>query len=122
MNPDRLDTLFLALASAHRRRMLDLIVEMPGCSVNDVSKHFDMTRIAVMKHLNVLEEADLIVSERNGRRREMYFNAVPLQLVHDRWTDAYSRFWAGRTVDLKRAAEADAAAPEPEPQEASRRD
>ncbi len=96
-----MDAVFQALSSATRRRMLDIIKEMPGCSVNDVCKYFDISRIAVMKHLRVLEEAELIISRKAGRSRELYFNAVPIQLIYDRWTTEYSKFWASQVTELK---------------------
>lgn len=96
-----MDAVFQALANRHRRKILDLVKEMPGCSVNDVCKYFEMTRIAVMKHLNVLEQADLIISRKPGRTRELFFNAVPIQMVYDRWTTEYSRFWASQVTDWK---------------------
>ena len=85
--------------------MLDLIKDMPGCSVNDVAKYFEITRIAVMKHLRVLETAGLVVSRKQGRTRELYFNAVPIQLIYDRWTTEYSKFWASKVTDIKFALE-----------------
>lgn len=96
-----MDSVFQALSSEHRRKILDLVKSMPGCSVGDVSKYFDMSRIAVMKHLKVLEEAQLIISEKQGRTRELYFNIVPIQLIYDRWTTEYGRFWASQVTDLK---------------------
>jgi predicted transcriptional regulator len=96
-----MDAVFHALASASRRRILDLIKGMPGCSVNDVCKYFEMSRIGVMKHLGVLEEADLIISRKSGRTRELYFNAVPIQLIYDRWTNEYPALWSGRMADVK---------------------
>ena len=91
----------MALAHAGRRRMLDVIKGMPGCSVNDVVKYFEMSRIGVMKHLRLLEEAGLVVSRKTGRVRELYFNAAPIQMVHDRWTTEYASFWASKAMDLK---------------------
>ena len=101
MKPDSMDAVFRALASETRRRVLDIVKDQPGCNVNDVSTFFDMSRIAVMKHLRILETADLIVSEKEGRSRRLYFNAVPLQMVYDRWTTEYSAFWAERLTDIK---------------------
>ena len=101
MTPESMDLTFHALAHAHRRRILDLVKGMPGCSVNDVAKYFETSRIAVMKHLRVLEAAGLVVSQKRGRVRELYFNSVPIQLIHDRWTTEYSRFWASQVTDLK---------------------
>lgn len=81
--------------------MLDVIKEIPGCSVNDVVKYFSMSRIGVMKHLRLLEDAGLIVSRKTGRVRELYFNAAPIQMVYDRWTTEYAAFWASKAMDLK---------------------
>ena len=101
MNPDSMDSLFHALAHAGRRKILDIVKNNPGSRVTDVCAHFDVSRIAVMKHLNLLEDAGLIVSEREGRVRRLYFNVVPIQLMYDRWTDEYSSYWAGRMADIK---------------------
>ena len=60
-----------------------------------------MSRIGVMKHLKILVDAKLLISRKNGRSRELYFNAAPIQMIYDRWTDEYSTFWATQAVDLK---------------------
>ena len=95
------DDVFRALAHAARRRILDILREHPGANVNEVCAFFDTSRIAVMKHLRVLEEASLVVSRREGRSRRLYFNAVPIQMIYDRWTTEYSALWARRLTDLK---------------------
>lgn len=95
------DSVFLALGHPTRRRLLDLLKVMPGATLNDLSKYFPVSRIAVMKHLDFLEAADLVVSRRVGRMRQMYLNAIPLQLIHDRWATEYGGFWAARVLDLK---------------------
>ncbi|MDX1507410.1 MAG: helix-turn-helix domain-containing protein [Woeseiaceae bacterium] len=100
-----MDNLFHALASAPRREILDIVKDRPGCSVMEVSRHFDVSRIAVMKHLNVLEKANLLISEKQGRTRKLYFNATPIQMIHERWTTEYSAMWAARLTDFKRAVE-----------------
>ena len=101
MKPESMDNVFQALSSQARRQMLDIIKSLPGCSVNDVSKYFDISRIAVMKHLRVLEEAQLVTSQKKGRSRELFFNAVPIQMIYDRWTTEYSSFWSSQVTDLK---------------------
>ena len=105
MKIETMDAVFHALASASRRRLLDLVKSMPGCSVSDVCKYFEMSRIGVMKHLQVLEEAELIISRKSGRKRELFFNAAPIQMVYDRWTTEYSALWASHAVDIKFKAE-----------------
>lgn len=99
--PNLTDLVFQALASRMRRRLLDLIKQNPGCCVNDLCEHFDVSRIAVMKQLNLLVHAQLAISKKVGRKRELYFNAAPIQLIYDRWTTEYSAFWASQAVDLK---------------------
>lgn len=101
MKPESMDKVFKALSSGVRREMLDIVRDDPGCSVAAVSGHFDVSRIAVMKHLNVLEEAGLLISEKKGRQRCLYFNTVPIQMIHERWTSEYSALWAGKLTALK---------------------
>lgn len=101
-----MDAIFQALANESRRRMLDLVKESPGINVGTLAGEFEVSRVAVMKHLRVLEEADLIVSEKAGRTRRLYFNAVPIQLIHDRWMTDYSAYWSGNLTQLKFTAEA----------------
>jgi len=55
----------------------------------------------VMKHLGILAGAGLVVSRKEGRSRRLYFNAVPIQMIHDRWTSEYSAYWAGGLTRLK---------------------
>ena len=113
LTPESMDAVFHALAHAHRRLGLDIVRASPGCPVGEVCEHFDTSRVAILKHLRVLEDAGLIVSEKDGRLRRLYFNAAPIQLIYDRWTTEYSSFWAGRLADIKRAVESggEAAAP-----------
>ena len=68
MTPESMDNVFQALSNQTRRKMLDIIRSLPGCSVNDVAKYFEMSRIGVMKHLRVLEEAQWITSRRTAAR------------------------------------------------------
>ena len=96
-----MDAVFKALASPVRRRILDVLKRSPGSNVNAVCAHFDISRIAVMKHLGVLEEADLVLSEKDGRERKLHFNVVPIQQIYDRWTTEYSALWARRLTALK---------------------
>lgn len=107
MVPDRdMDAVFAALAHETRRRILDVLKERPGSGVGEIATEFDVSRIAVMKHLAVLEEANLIVSRKDGRTRRLWFNAAPIQMIYDRWTSDYSAYWAGELTRLKYIAEA----------------
>jgi len=96
-----MDAVFQALAHQSRRRMLDTVKECPGIGVGALATEFDVSRIAVMKHLGILEQAGLLISEKDGRTRRLYFNAVPIQMIHDRWTTEYSAYWSGNLARLK---------------------
>lgn len=96
-----MDAVFQALASASRRKILDIVRGQPGCRVRDVAEHFTCSRIMVLKHLEVLEGAELILSERVGRERRLYLNVVPIQMIYDRWTSEFSALWASRLTELK---------------------
>ncbi|MCH2457462.1 MAG: helix-turn-helix domain-containing protein [Henriciella sp.] len=86
--------------------MLDILKARPGVSVGELAKAFDVSRIAVMNHLSVLEKAGLIISEKQGRTRHLYLNAVPIRMIQERWLDAYSEPFAGRVTSIKALAEA----------------
>ena len=109
LSPESMDAVFQALGHSARRAMLDHVKAHPGCSVGEVAAQFDVTRIAVMRHLGVLEEAGLLISEKRGRTRHLWINIVPIQMIHDRWTSDYSALWAGRVLDIKYLAEQRAA-------------
>jgi len=100
-----MDFIFQALANETRRIVLDLLRDQPGLSVGELAAHFDVSRIAVMNHLTVLERAGLVISEKEGRVRKLYMNVVPIQIIHERWTDEYREHWAGKLTKIKHLAE-----------------
>jgi DNA-binding transcriptional ArsR family regulator len=54
-----------------------------------------------MKHLRVLEDAGLVVTQRSGREKLHYLNPVPIRLIHDRWIDKYRERQVSALVNLK---------------------
>jgi DNA-binding transcriptional ArsR family regulator len=64
-----------------------------------------MTRFGVMKHLRVLEDAGLVVTQRSGREKLHFLNPVPIRLVHDRWIDKYTERRVSALTALKRKLE-----------------
>jgi DNA-binding transcriptional ArsR family regulator len=54
-----------------------------------------------MKHLRVLEEAELVVVRRKGREKLHFLNPVPIRLIHDRWIDKYTEHHVTALIDLK---------------------
>jgi uncharacterized protein YndB with AHSA1/START domain/DNA-binding transcriptional ArsR family regulator len=100
------EPVFKALADPTRRALLDELFDRDGQTLGGLAGRFDMTRVAVAKHLRLLEDAGLVVSRRQGREKLHYLNPVPIRLVHDRWVSKYTEAWAAGLVDLKHELEA----------------
>ena len=96
-----MDDIFHALAHATRRTIMDIVRSKPGIAIGELAKHFDVSRIAIMNHLRVMEQAGIIISEKDGRTRRLYINVAPIQMIYERWTDDYSGYWASRVTDIK---------------------
>ncbi len=97
---------FKALADPTRRFLLDLLFEREGRTLSELVAEVEMTRIGVMKHLRVLEEAGLVVTRRSGREKLHFLNPVPIRLIHDRWIDKYTERHASALANLKTDLEA----------------
>src|SRR5262249_27575514 len=72
-----------------------------GQTLGALQERLPMTRFGVMKHLKVLEEAGLIVTERRGREKFHFLNPVPIRLIHDRWVNKFTEPWAAAVSELK---------------------
>lgn len=96
-----METVFRALADPTRRALLDALFERDGQTLGALTAPHDMTRIAVAKHLRLLEDAGLVVSRRRGREKLHYLNAVPIRLLHDRWVSKYTEAWAAGLAGLR---------------------
>jgi uncharacterized protein YndB with AHSA1/START domain/DNA-binding transcriptional ArsR family regulator len=99
------DAVFKALADPTRRSLLDALYVDDGQSLSALERRLPMTRIAVMKHLRVLEAAGLVTTRRRGREKLHFLNPVPIRLVHDRWVSKYAEPWAATLTGLKRRLE-----------------
>jgi DNA-binding transcriptional ArsR family regulator len=95
------DRVFKALADRTRRFLLDLLFARDGQTLTELEQELAMTRFGVMKHLRVLESANLVVTRRQGREKRHYLNPVPIRLIHDRWIDKYVEHRVSALVSLK---------------------
>ena len=88
--------------------MLDILKDKPGLTVNELTSRFAMSRIGAMKHLKVLELADLVRSApdaQDGRMRRLYLNVIPIQRIHERWTTRYGAHFASQLLRFQDAVE-----------------
>jgi DNA-binding transcriptional ArsR family regulator len=96
------DLVFKALADPTRRQLLDLLFARDGRTLTELEVEVEgMTRFGVMKHLRVLEEADLVITRRSGREKLHFLNPVPIKQIHNRWIDKYTERRASALLDLK---------------------
>ena len=97
--------MFKALADPTRRHLLDQLFERDGRTLGELQAGVDMTRFGVMKHLGVLEDAQLITTRKSGREKLHYLNPVPIRLIHDRWIDKYTERRVSALTQLKSSLE-----------------
>jgi DNA-binding transcriptional ArsR family regulator len=95
------DLVFKALADPTRRLLLDRLFERDGRTLTELESQLEMTRFGVMKHLKVLEDSGLVVTQRSGREKLHFLNPVPIRLIHDRWIDKYTERRVSALADLK---------------------
>ena len=101
------DLLFKALADPGRRKLLDVLHEHDGRSLNEMCEHLEMSRQAVTQHLALLEAANLVTVVWQGREKLHFLNPVPLQEIYERWIAKFEKPRLKALADLKRRLEKD---------------
>ena len=100
-----MDTVFRALADASRRQLLDRLHNKNGQTLGGLCEGLEMSRQAVTKHLAILEEANVVVSRRQGREKLHFINPVPINDIAERWIGKFERGRLAALADLKRKLE-----------------
>jgi uncharacterized protein YndB with AHSA1/START domain/DNA-binding transcriptional ArsR family regulator len=101
-----LEPVFRALADPHRRTLLDRLRERDGQTLGELEAALpQMSRFGVMKHLRVLEDAHLVTTRRDGRRKLHFLNPVPIGLIADRWISRYAEPLVSAMADVKHTVE-----------------
>ena len=99
------EAVFRALADGSRRRLLDSLHRRNGQTLGSLCQGLDMTRQAVTKHLRILEEANLIATERAGREKLHFINPVPIHEIAERWISKFDRPHLAALSGLKKQLE-----------------
>ncbi len=102
-----MDAVFRALADPSRRQLLDRLHARNGQTLNELCEGLGMTRQAVTKHLAILEEANLVATQRRGREKLHFINPVPINEIAERWIGKFERGRLQALADLKRNLERD---------------
>jgi DNA-binding transcriptional ArsR family regulator len=99
------DAVFVALADPTRRQLLELLGDRAAASATALAGQLPVTRQAVVKHLVILEESELVTRHRDGR--EVVFTVHPERLVAAAsWMTSLAASWEERLQVLKQVAEA----------------
>ena len=96
-----MDKVFKALADPTRRLLLDRLFEKNGQTLGQLCAHLSMSRQAVTKHLQVLEEANLVAIVWSGREKLHHLNPVPIHDIASRWIGKFERARLDALADLK---------------------
>ena len=99
------DAVFRALADASRRGLLDRLHARNGQTLGELCQGLAMTRQAVTKHLAILEEANLVSTQRQGREKLHFINPVPINEIAERWIGKFERPRLSALSELKQSLE-----------------
>lgn len=91
---DRLDRAFAALADPVRRRIIARL-SRGSATVNELAEPFEITKQAVSKHIQVLEQAGLVTRSRDAQRRPVHLDPAQLEAM-TAWIDRYRLMTEGR--------------------------
>ena len=106
----QLDRTFAALADPTRRAILARLARQDSASVSELARPFAIKLPAVMKHLDVLDDAGLITRSKTGRTVTVRLSSEPIKEAMN-WLRRYERFWSGSLDRLAAYAEAKEAEP-----------
>lgn len=95
---DRLDRAFMALADPVRRAIIARLSRGPA-TVNELAEPFAITKQAVSRHIQVLEQAELVTRTRDAQRRPVHLDAGRLETL-TAWIDQHRLIYEQRFRSL----------------------
>lgn len=101
----QLDRTFAALVDPTRRAILARLEREEAVSISELARPFAIKLPAVMKHLDVLNDAGLIVRAKEGRTVTVRLQPAPMEEAMN-WLRRYERFWSERLDRLAAYVEA----------------
>src|SRR5262249_29885840 len=94
----RLDASFAAISDATRRGVLEELGRSDA-SITDLAEKFDMTLAGMMKHIGILEQAELVTTRKVGRVRTCRLGARRLE-DETAWIERHRQLWDSRFDEL----------------------
>jgi DNA-binding transcriptional ArsR family regulator len=102
---ESLDQVWKALSDPTRRTILDVLRDRPRTTTEIVERFSQLSRFGVMKHLEVLRQAQLVSTRAAGRQRVNSLNVVPIRQIYERWVGPFQELWSGELLGIKDMAE-----------------
>ncbi|SOC41814.1 ArsR/SmtB family transcription factor [Ureibacillus acetophenoni] len=96
---------FQAIADPSRRKVLQLLSNK-NQSIAELASHFDISRTAVVKHINILAEAGLISGKKQGKEKIYELQPESLKELKD-WLAYFEQFWHNKLTKFKYVVEND---------------
>jgi len=96
---------FQAIADPTRRNVLKLLASSDR-PISNISEHFAISRTAVVKHLKILEQAELVSAQKKGRERIYTLHSERLKEIED-WLQYFHLFWDNKLAQLQTMVEND---------------
>lgn len=90
---------FQAVADPTRREIVNMLSSQ-SLNLNEIATQFDMSRPGVVKHVNVLKESGLLVTEKKGREQYCHIQLDKLGEIA-LWVHQYRRFWNNSLDNLE---------------------
>jgi DNA-binding transcriptional ArsR family regulator len=102
---DDLGPVWKALSDPTRRAILDFLRDRAHTTTEIVESLPHLTRFGVMKHLEVLRQAQLVQTREAGRQRVNSLNVEPIRQIYERWVSPFQELWSGELLQIKEIAE-----------------
>ena len=99
----RFDASFAALSDATRRGVLEQLGGATA-SITELADKFHMTLTGMKKHVDVLERAGLVTTEKVGRVRTCQLGLSRLE-EEAAWIERYHQIWDARFDELDKVVE-----------------
>ena len=89
-----LDRAFSALSDPTRRHILERLGRGPA-TISELAQPFDISLPGLLKHVRILQQAELVITEKHGRTRQCQLGSEHLDDAAQ-WIQIYQRRWEGR--------------------------
>lgn len=90
--------IYQAIADPSRRAIIGLLA-LQAMTPNAIAEHFNSSRQAISKHIQILAECDVVTQQHNGREIYYHFNAQKMKEI-DQWIAQFRKLWDDRFNQL----------------------